>query len=293
MLDSIKKRLAYSKFWLGIKPLVTPFTNEISYYFKIRYLQNITPSGKFVLPTFIGIGAPQSGSTWLYENLKKHPQISMSNIKELHYFDRRFYRSLQSYSKNFDRNYQVVGEITPDYSVLKPKYIEFISRLIPDLKIVYILRNPVDIRFSSIRRILQKKGRQQFSEKDHDLIMSIIDDPHPAKGNYEKGLRRYDFAKILKNWQRFFPKEQMLLLYFDDLVAKPKEVLSKTFHFLGVDSEVDWSSFPIYEKINKNQPMDIPEFYIKYFEEKVNDDIEAAYRLLGEKAKNWRIIQDQ
>src|SRR5690606_11946368 len=74
---------------------------------------------QYSFPDFICIGAQKSGTTWLYENLKLHPDIFMPDKKELHYFNLNYHTSLAYYNSYFEKDSnRIKGEITPAYSTL-------------------------------------------------------------------------------------------------------------------------------------------------------------------------------
>lgn len=70
-----------------------------------------------MLPNFLIIGAPRSGTTWIQENIKHHPEIFMPEQKEIHFFDRNYAMGIEYYEKYFSAydGQKAIGEATPDY----------------------------------------------------------------------------------------------------------------------------------------------------------------------------------
>ena len=103
------------------------------------------------LPRFMGIGAHKAGTSWLHVNLQAHPQLFLPRQKELHYFDSYFHsRTLRFYSGQFESaDAKIRGEITPAYSILSPKRIRFIRKIMPDVRLIFIMRNPIDRSWSA------------------------------------------------------------------------------------------------------------------------------------------------
>src|SRR4030095_12896925 len=102
-------------------------------------------------PTFLGIGSMRCGSTWLYQVLKCHPEIQMSEIKEVDFFflHRMLCHDLNWYEGLFKPDTEgklrpVRGEISPRYLRLKAWQVREIARLLPHLKIVLTLRHPIE-----------------------------------------------------------------------------------------------------------------------------------------------------
>jgi len=134
------------------------------------YELSLRSTDHLCLPDFICIGAQKAGTAWLYENLRVHPDIYMSKKKELHFFDINFYRSLGFYSSWFEEGAdKMKGEITPAYSNLPKRRIVFIRKIMPNLKLILILRNPIDRAWSAARMGLigTRRKKKLATQKFH------------------------------------------------------------------------------------------------------------------------------
>ena len=141
----------------------------------LRNSNSITKEIRNHFPDFLGIGAQKAGTTWLYENLRRHPQMYLPNTKEIHYFDWYFYKSIHWYCKHFmavEKN-KLKGEITPCYSTLSENKIKLIHKINPQLKIILILRNPIERAWSQAVMNLAKKANTKSNLAIVDLF-SII-----------------------------------------------------------------------------------------------------------------------
>lgn len=102
---------------------------------------------------FIGVGARKAGTTWIYKQLKKHPQIFIPSSKELSYFSSKIYREEfpidwyfdQFKKKNFN---QICGEISVTYFELNTHQIEKIKEINSNIKIILNIRDPIERLFS-------------------------------------------------------------------------------------------------------------------------------------------------
>ena len=131
------------------------------------YSSGLRSPRTLALPDFLGIGAQKAGSTWLHEMLRLHPDLFLPEPKEVHYFDRRFHRTLGYYARRFKpAGQRVKGEITPDYSNLSPETIRFIRQVMPDLRLVYLIRNPVERAWSQAQREVLRARKRQIHEVD-------------------------------------------------------------------------------------------------------------------------------
>ena len=99
---------------------------------KPLYTQGILSARRSWLPDFFCIGAMKAGTTWLYENLRCHPDIYLPDRKEDYFFSYEFYnQSLRHYSRRFAQGAgRVKGEVTPGYGILGIDRIRFIFRLL-------------------------------------------------------------------------------------------------------------------------------------------------------------------
>src|SRR5207248_3393398 len=102
-------------------------------------------------PTFLGIGFLRCGSTWLYQVLKCHPDIRLSDRKEMcfFFFPDMLRHDLEWYEAHFEpangeEPKLVRGEISPEYARLKPWQVNRIANLLPNLRLVLTLRHPIE-----------------------------------------------------------------------------------------------------------------------------------------------------
>ncbi len=179
---------------------------------------------------FLGIGAQRAGTSWLYHWLQNHPDIDFPSGKEIHFWDwiQLGYRNdpPEQYLKIFSNPKKKEGEITPAYATLEDRYVSEIARLNPELRIFFVLRNPIERAWSAALmglRLLQMRFEEASEQWFIDLFRSQAS---LARGDYETTLRR---------WHRFFPKEQLLLLFYEELRQDPKSVLIRIAHHLKVD----------------------------------------------------------
>ncbi|MFW9876732.1 MAG: sulfotransferase domain-containing protein [Candidatus Thorarchaeota archaeon] len=190
---------------------------------------------------FIGIGAAKSATSWIYQCLIEHPEICGSSKKEIHYFDR-----IQNYQKGI--NYylsffkhcpkkSIKGEFTPGYifNLYIPKIIH---KHFPDIKIIACLRDPTD-RLHSLYKYHVNMGYKYSIYKSFESV--IEKEPEFVKtGFYYRQLREY---------YKIFPKENILILIYEDLLREPKENLKKIYKFLNL-KEVDFVPPSIEKKLN-------------------------------------------
>lgn len=190
-------------------------------------------------PHFMCIGAQKAGTTWLHAMLGTHPDIFLPPEKELHYWNRSRQRreeGLADYLGKFPAT-KLGGDITPAYALLPVGVIREIRRLNPGLRIIYIVRNPIDRAWSMARAAL-KRHRRRFSR---DLISTLRGRPPGSKKWFMAHFRspsstaRGRYAQTIERWTSVFPEDQLLLLRYEDMTNDPDSFLHRCCMHIGVD----------------------------------------------------------
>jgi hypothetical protein len=191
------------------------------------------------LPNFFVVGAPKAGTTALYAYLDQHPRVYMSPLKEPCYFapeqsQPNTYSSWDGYLTLYRgvREETAIGEATACY-LWSRAAAQNIAACIPHARIIISLRNPVDRAFSQyLERLTMGATRKSFREE----IESSLRCSHDGKVDYlwpflEVG--RYH-EQVLRYF-RVFPRAQVYILFYDDLVRAPGRMVARLYEFLGVD----------------------------------------------------------
>ena len=171
---------------------------------------------------FIGIGAQKAGSTWLYKNLSQHPQVNI-NKKEINFFNDKF----SFYSKRFGSNYdkgldwyklklnieenQLNGEITPNY-LYDSKVPKRINKHFPKIKILVVLRNPIDRAYSQF----------DFANK----VLHVGDDFLETIEKESEFIERSLYYKQLKRYYDLFDDKQIKVLFLHEIKKNPQKANS-------------------------------------------------------------------
>jgi hypothetical protein len=249
---------------------------------KWAYSRGLPLAAGLCLPEFLCIGAQKAGTTWLYENLRLHPEIYLPDRKEIHYFDRRFHRSLRYYSRFFAPGRgRVKGDITPSYSVLPRRRIQAIFRLLPDLRLIFFLRNPIERAWShALMEFVKLRGRRYEEVSEAEWL---------AHFRSEESRRRGDYATLIEEWLSVFPEEQLFVGLFEDIVQRPEALLRDTFRHLGVGQAVDLSAFPFRTRVHAGAGAPLPPKYRAVLEELYAPDLERLSTRMGERVEGWRV----
>ncbi len=167
----------------------------------------------------------KAGTTSLHGFLDLHPELYMSKAKEINYFNKYYYsRSSDWYEKQFSGS-MLSGEATPAYSWIH-KYPEVPSRIYqfnPNVKIIYLLRDPIDRIISHLHHDLYRDRI-----KLEDIPEILFKDSHYINSS------KYWYQ--LSNYLKLFPSDQLCLIQTEDLRNKPYETLNEICKFLKVSS---------------------------------------------------------
>jgi len=189
----------------------------------------VNKTARNILPTFIGVGAPKTATTFLDQCLKEHPDIFMPVSKEPHYFSYFYDKGLDEYLKFFNgaESYACRGEISTTYFTHQetPKRIR---DLLPEIKIILSVRNPAEQVYSLFWQIKRNNFHQT---KDNDINISFSD---ALKKYPDMLLEPARYYTHLKHWLEYFDKSQIHIIFHDDVKSDARAVLTKLYEFLGV-----------------------------------------------------------
>jgi hypothetical protein len=208
-------------------------------------------------PDFLCVGAQKGGTSWLYRQLESHPDFWMPPIKELHYFDelsrvpavtsarlrddrdRRFLENikrlsarshldLEDYARLFEpKGSFLSGDITPAYSMLSDEIIERIVDRFPNLKVIFLARDPVERAWSQLSMGVRLRNISPFDAADVENVIRNLLNPGV--------LLRSHPSKIVARWKRYVRPDLFRIYFFDDLERNPVELRRSILLFLGAD----------------------------------------------------------
>lgn len=203
-----------------------------------------------MLPSFIIFGVGRCGTTSLYNYLTGHPNVGAAQEKEILFFDYHFNKGLAWYKKNFplrkfyksSQHKWITGDATPSY-MHHPLAPHRIKEILPEVKLILLLRNPVERAYShycqkinaqletfpfelAVRYQLQERA---FFQKEkvlgNEKYFRHVYYPHAyiSKGVY---------IENIKKWFALFPKEHILVLQNEEMSKEPQRIFQKTLAFL-------------------------------------------------------------
>jgi len=265
-------------------------------------------------PSFIIIGAQKSGTSSLHYYLDQHPDIKGSQPKEIHYFDKwiNYGYSLRWYEnhfKSFGIRKKLFFESSPNY-IYYETAAKKISELYPNIKLILILRNPIDRAFSAwnmykqmfeagmdFKKRLGKHPNQpnlihEYLFKDRGSFPSLMETIEIEEELMETNeldepsiLRRGIYVEQIKNYLKYFDRKQLLILGFYDLFDNINITLKDICYFLGINSyhNMNIDTSPRNKRIYDRNLDPEDHKNLKYFYKDFNNEL---FEMLG-KEINW------
>ncbi len=261
-------------------------------------------------PDFLCVGAQKAGTSWLYRQLERHPDFWMPPVKELHYFDQlnktkqfhpprngderdasflesmedlrgRFYLDLDSYGRLFcHKGTLLSGDISPAYSTLSDEIIERVVDRFPNLKVVFLARDPVERAWSQLSMGVRLGMISPFDATDAEEVIQNLLNPGV--------LVRSHPSKTVARWKRYVSPEQFRVYFFDDLKENPTELRRSILLFLGGDPNKPSGGTKPHENSDAGRDKlrltaNVRDRMARFFEQ----ELKACALELGERAKTW------
>jgi hypothetical protein len=201
-------------------------------------------SAAMTLPNFLVIGAQRAGTSLLHQILLAHPEVYVpAQRKEVHYFDRYFDRGVEWYQSYFPAadaagRYRAIGEITPDYLATEEAPAR-IHALLPECRLVAMLRNPVDRVYSWYQHARRSRNERR------DFATFLQEEP--------VALRSGLYHLHLQSYLALFPRDALLLVVYEELLRDPGRELSRLARFLGVGMIWSDPAAPLEERVNASE----------------------------------------
>ncbi len=275
-----------------------------------------SPQRAEMYPDFLCIGAQKSGTTWLHDNLVRHPQIWLPPVKEIHYFDRPYdpltarlfgravrlrkgrehlrqtarrfatgqassrdlawarryalgRRSDAWYGSLFEQRPGIVpGEICPGYARLPIDVIQRIGQLMPQGRIIYLLRHPIERAWSAAVMHFNDGGVREVRRTDPADIEAWLRRP--------KTLEHAGYADAIERWRSVFT-DRVLIGFYDELRADPGRFLTRIQRFLGVREHLPEE---VAKQRNPGNWTEIPDRFVPLLEELFADELRRLHDLL-------------
>ena len=240
-----------------------------------------TPFEPHPVPSFLGIGAQKAGTTWLWENLRVHPQLFLPRRKELHWLDQHWDQGEAWYLQHFRPRRvrrRLPGEITPAYLVVPQERIEAVQRMSPNVRLILMVRHPVDRAWSAAKYFARNQMDREVADLPFDEFEAMVTTPLMLqRGDYLEGLRR---------WESVFAQEQLMVVFHDEVVADPEATLQRVLRHIGVEPG-DLSDHPLATVFNAGPTSGMPDAHRTLLDGLFEDQIAGLARRFGDRSIPW------
>lgn len=203
-------------------------------------------------PDFIIIGVARGGTTSLYEYLTKHPNIAGASKKEIHFFDNYYKKGVSWYRGQFPYTMQkyyaervqkkdfITGEASP-YYIFHPYAAERLVEYLPQVKLIVLLRNPIERAFSHYtwsyswgHETLSFEEAIEAEEERITMQEGELANRYSFNHQHFSYISRGLYADQLEKWFSIFPREQFLILKSEDMYENAAATFKQTIEFLNV-----------------------------------------------------------
>jgi hypothetical protein len=248
-----------------------------------------------VLPDFFLIGVQKGGSTSFYDYIVQHPNVYRNYKKAPSYFDHNYLQGENWYRSHFPPKWRVnkydqkilIGDASQD-TIFHPLAPERVAKIIPSVKLVVLLRNPVDRAFSHYQH-RKRLGHETLSfEEAVRLEPERLAEPTAQLLRGENFntyhffgysyLARGMYAEQLKRWFAHFPREQFLIIRSEDFFTRTEEQYLKLMRFLDLPTILPKS----FRNSNPGKYVSMTDEMRTYLQNYFREPNQELYELLGQ-----------
>ena len=278
----------------------------------LNKVSGITLSRKNVnlsnFPDFLILGPQRTGSNWLYQNLKLHPQVFLTTPKEIFFFNKvkkpedRKYKSndLAWYLEFYDEPFEIYlknnlkmlkkygecyrpkirGEGTASYATMSKDLIENVVILNPNIKAILMIRNPIMRAWSHAKKDLLNPS---YLNSRRERTLDEVTD-NEFEEFFRKSYKGSNYSTIIQNWSSCLKEGHLFIGFFDDIGDCPQKLLLQIFDFLEISSKDKYITSAAKQRIkptDKSEKRELPEKYQLILEELFKDEIMRLEQKFG------------
>jgi hypothetical protein len=275
-------------------------------------------------PDFLCFGTTRSGTTFLYTQLRDHPQVWLPPEKELHYFsfqrgggfaNRKHLKHLRklvpmavqaargkrgvvaelAWQARYmfgPRNDEwflslfptasgfVTGHIEPTYAVVDAETVDAIRDLMPDTKLLYLMRDPIGRAWSSVTKSTAKNRDRPMDEVPEVDIQEKLD---------RSAIRMSSYIDHIETWEKSFPGDRFFFGFFEDMVREPEAFLGRVCRFIGIDPPPHLDVERVRRPVNDTRDfkVDIPPEVERSMAEQLIGPTRRLHERFGGHASDW------
>jgi hypothetical protein len=258
---------------------------EVPFIKEIHYFDNTWPETK--LCRNIGLYRRFFDSKFYNKQWRRHLFIFVKhfirqrNLKMIpwgwHYFFNR--RNDNWYGKLFLGSSSYSIDITPTYGILEEEKVKHIKNLIPDAKIILIMRNPIDRSWSHARMQLLRRAKKSIKSIKNEEFIDFF--------NSERCLLNSDYPRMIRIWEKYF-KGQIHYDFYEEFLTNKENFLARIYNFIGVNTNSYIPPNLINKRVNFNpNKHEIPDELYQYLASKYINDLKFLANRFGSYPLKW------
>jgi len=244
-----------------------------------------------MLPTFLGIGSLRCGSTWLYQVLRCHPDIQLSDRKEMCFFfmPQMLRHDLHWYEAHFEPESgaapkPVRGEISPPYGRLKQWQVNRVAEFLPNLRIILTLRHPIDRVWS--------QALLEFGYLDGKDVRKINSINFLRQVDRARNRLSSDYARTIQIWSAAFGRDAIHIDFFDRIQQDPQSYVNGVLQHIGATTPWTLPEQFVKTKVHATntligQRREIPDIVQWYIADRLLEPMERLDEALEGRISGW------
>jgi hypothetical protein len=235
----------------------------------------------FELLCFLGIGAQKTGTTWLVSLLKQLTELRFPERSVQHFWDSPAHFDLASYQALFAGS-ELQGEMRPAYGMLPVETIRIIHHHFPDIRLIFMMRNPMERAWSSAKMALARSEMSLEEASDQWFI-----DHFNSAGSLARG----DYQTCIENWRSVFPASSLALFRYEQIINEPRDLLLAACRHIGLDTAkaaiVDeaFLRIPVFQSMSGNLRDSLKPELTRLYSGKIN----RLSNYLSDDFSDWRV----
>ena len=174
---------------------------------------------------------------------------------------------------------RVTGEITPEYSSLSAEEVGTIRNAFPNLRLLYVMRDPIDRAWSQMRMMARRRGTSVGLLSDEECL-EMAKDPRIVK--------RGEYGRTLHNWGCHFPPERLFVAFMEEVRSSPRELLFRILDFLEVARDDSFLPPDLLRPIHQGDRQPIPKAVERELARFHLEDLRNLEKRFGSPTREWR-----
>lgn len=174
---------------------------------------------------------------------------------------------------------RVTGEITPEYSALSAEEVREVRDAFPHLKLLYVMRDPIDRAWSQMRMMARRRGISVAALSDEESLEMVKD---------SRIVKRSEYGSTLDTWGRHFPADRLFVGFMEEVRSSPRELLFRIFDFLGVARGDSFLPPDLLRPVHQGAQHPIPKTVERELAGVYLEDLRSLEGRFGAPVREWR-----